>query len=119
MRGADGTTGALFSYVDLEARVPARHPLRVIRTVVNEVLAGLDAEFARMYAALGRPSIAPEKLLRGSLLQAFYTIRSERQLMEREPGILRVHAGHLGNTEHPTSEGHDDLVIAQPRGNPR
>jgi transposase len=83
MRGADGTTGALFSYVDLEARVPARHPLRVIREVVNEVLTGLDAEFAKMYAALGRPSIAPEKLLRGSLLQAFYTIRSERQLMEQ------------------------------------
>lgn len=83
MRGADVTTGALFSYVDLEARVPAGHPLRVIRAVVNEVLAELDAEFGRMYAALGRPSIAPEKLLRGSLIQAFYTIRSERQLMEQ------------------------------------
>jgi len=83
MRGADVTTGALFSYVDLEARVPAGHPLRVIRALVNEVLAELDAEFGQMYAALGRPSIAPEKLLRGSLIQAFYTIRSERQLMEQ------------------------------------
>jgi transposase len=83
MRGADVATGALFSYVDLEARVPAGHPLRVIRGVVNDVLAGLDAEFSKMYAALGRPSIAPEKLLRGSLIQAFHTIRSERQLMEQ------------------------------------
>jgi transposase len=73
----------LFSYVDLEARVPVRHPLRIIREVVNEVLAALDGEFAKMYAVLGRPSIAPEKLLRGSLIQAFYTIRSERQLMEQ------------------------------------
>src|ERR671937_740157 len=83
MRGSDTTTGSLFSYVDLEHRVPACHPLRLIRAVVNEALATLDAEFARLYAAGGRPSIAPEKLLRGSLLQAFYSIRSERQLMEQ------------------------------------
>jgi transposase len=73
----------LFSYVDLEDRVPAKHPLRLIREVVNEVLAALDADFSAMYAAFGRPSIAPERLLRGSLIQAFYTIRSERQLMEQ------------------------------------
>ncbi|MBI5110744.1 MAG: IS5 family transposase [Rhodovulum sp.] len=83
MRGADAAAGSLFSYVDLEARIPAQHPLRLIREVVNEVLAALDAEFAAMYAAIGRPSIAPEKLLRGSLIQAFFTIRSERQLMEQ------------------------------------
>jgi transposase len=83
MRGSDQRTGELFSYVDLEARVPARHPLRVIVRIVNEVLAVLDAEFARLYAATGRPSIAPERLLRALLLQAFYTIRSERQLMEQ------------------------------------
>src|ERR671924_1274212 len=83
MRGSDTTTGSLFSYVDLEHRVPARHPLRLIRAVFNEALATLDAEFARLYAAGGRPSIAPEKLLRGSLLQAFFSIRSERQLMEQ------------------------------------
>src|SRR5262245_50739772 len=83
MRGSDAVTGSLFSYVDLEDRVPASHPLRVIRKVVNEVLAALDAEFSAMYSALGGPSIAPEKLLRGSLIQAFYTIRSERQLMEQ------------------------------------
>jgi transposase len=83
MRGSDAVTGTLFSYVDLEERVPASHPLRVIREVVNEVLVALDAEFSAMYSALGRPSIAPERLLRGSLIQAFYTIRSERQLMEQ------------------------------------
>src|ERR671930_1693130 len=83
MRGSDTTTGSLFSYVDLEHRVPARHPLRLIRAVVNEALAELDAEFAQLYAAGGRPSIAPEKLLRGSLIQAFFTVRSERQLMEQ------------------------------------
>jgi transposase len=73
----------LFSYVDLEARVPQKHPLRVIRAVVNDVLIALDSEFSAMYKAFGRPSIPPEKLLRGSLIQAFYTVRSERQLMEQ------------------------------------
>ena len=83
MRGSDAVSGSLFSYVDLKDRVPAKHPLRLVREIVNEVLVALDAAFAKMYAALGRPSIPPEKLLRGSLLQAFYTIRSERQLMEQ------------------------------------
>jgi len=81
MRGADERTGALFSSVDLEERVPAKHPLRKIRQIVNDALATLDGEFSRLYASEGRPSIAPEKLLRTSLLQAFYSIRSERQLM--------------------------------------
>ena len=83
MRGSDTRTGELFSYVDLEKRVPAKHPLRLVREVVNEVLATLDGEFAKVYADSGRPSIAPERLLRALLLQAFYTIRSERQLMEQ------------------------------------
>jgi len=83
MRGADERSGSLFSYIDLEWRVPADHPLRAIRVMVNAALAELDAEFTAMYAPIGRPSIPPEKLLRSSLLQAFYTIRSERQLMER------------------------------------
>ena len=83
MRGSDAVTGSLFSYVDLEDRVPENHPLRVVREVVNEVLVALDAEFSAMYSDLGRPSIAPERLLRGSLIQAFFTIRSERQLMEQ------------------------------------
>jgi transposase len=83
MRGTDGRSGSLFSYVDLEARVPKGHPLRMIREIVNRALSDLSADFEGMYAPLGRPSIPPEKLLRASLLQAFYSIRSERQLMER------------------------------------
>lgn len=83
MRGTDDKTGALFSYVDLEARVRKDHPLRVIRTIVNEALARLQGDFAALYSCLGRPSIPPERLLRAMLLQALYSIRSERQLMER------------------------------------
>jgi transposase len=83
MRGTDERSGSLFSYVDLAARVPKDHPLRAIREIANGALLDLSADFAAMYAPLGRPSIPPEKLLRASLLQAFYTIRSERQLMER------------------------------------
>ena len=83
MRGADEQPGALFSYVSCEARVPSDHPLRLIRAVVDEALDVLSAEFDRLYARVGRPGIAPEKLLRALLLQAFYSIRSERQLMEQ------------------------------------
>jgi transposase len=84
MRGRDERSGELFSYVDLEARVRADHPLRTVRTIVNEALAALAPAFAPLYEPrIGRPSIAPEKLLRAMLLQAFYSIRSERQLMER------------------------------------
>jgi transposase len=83
MRGGDERSGWLFSYVNLEARVAKDHPLRAIRGVVNEALAALSGEFSAIYSPLGRPSIPPEKLLRAMLLQAFYSIRSERQLMER------------------------------------
>ena len=83
MRGSDQQSGDLFSYVDIEARVPVRHPLRVIRTIVNEGLASLDAEFDKLYADTGRDSIPPERLLRAALLQAFFSIRSERLLMEQ------------------------------------
>jgi transposase len=83
MRGSDQTSASLFSYVDLEARVPAGHPLRLIREIVNQVLASLDGEFERLYEGTGRQSIAPERLLRASLLQAFYSVRSERQLMQQ------------------------------------
>ncbi|MCK5362604.1 MAG: IS5 family transposase [Gammaproteobacteria bacterium] len=83
MRGEDRRSGSLFSYVDLEARVPAKHPLRVIRSIVNDVLGSLSCEFAALYSHTGRPSIPPEQLLRALLLQAFYSIRSERQLMEQ------------------------------------
>jgi transposase len=83
VRGGDDRTGSLFSYVDLEARVRGDHPLRAIRTIVNEALTAMEREFAALYPPTGRPSIPPEKLLRAMLLQAFYSIRSERQLMER------------------------------------
>jgi transposase len=83
MRGSDERSGSLFSYVDLESRVPRSHPLRVIRRIADEVLAGMSSAFETAYAPLGRPSIPPERLLRALLLQAFFTIRSERQLMER------------------------------------
>ena len=83
MRGTDWATRSLFSYVDLEERVPAGHPLRTIRRVVNDALASLDGEFAGLYAAHGRPSIPPERLIRASLLQILYSVRSERQLMEQ------------------------------------
>ncbi len=83
MRGSDAVSGALFSYVDLEKRVRADHPLRVIRVIANDALARLSAEFDALYGPDGRESILPERLLRAFLLQAFYTIRSERQLVER------------------------------------
>jgi transposase len=83
MRGGDAKTEALFSYVSCERRVPVDHPLRPIRKIVDETLVMLSPEFEKLYAKLGRPSIAPEKLLRALLLQAFYAVRSERQLMEQ------------------------------------
>jgi transposase len=83
VRGDDNRTGELFSYVDLEARVRRDHPLRAIQTIVNDALSTLEREFAGLYSPIGRPSIPPEKLLRAMLCQAFYSIRSERLLMER------------------------------------
>jgi transposase len=84
MRGSDVRSGSLFSYVDLEARVRRDHPLRPIRQIANVALEALSADFGALYPpGLGRPSIPPERLLRAMLLQAFYGIRSERQLMER------------------------------------
>jgi transposase len=68
--------------VDLEARVRGDHPLRVIRVIANEALTALEREFAPLYAPVGRPSLAAEKLLRAMLLQAFYSIRSEGQLVD-------------------------------------
>src|SRR5512132_990077 len=83
MRGSDRRSGELFSYVDVERRIRRDHPLRSIRGVVNEALDALSRQFAALYGSTGRPSIPPEMLLRAMLLQAFYSIRSERQLMER------------------------------------
>jgi transposase len=83
MRGTDDQTGALFSYLSPDALVPPDHPLRAIRLLVNAGLERLSPQFSRLYAPGGRASIAPEKLLRALLLQAFYGVRSERQLMEQ------------------------------------
>jgi transposase len=84
MRGDDRAAGdGLFSYVSLEARVPPSHPLRVIRAVVDEALDVLSPRFEELYARTGRPSVPPEKLIRALLVQAFFSIRSERQLMQQ------------------------------------
>src|SRR6266699_1834696 len=83
MRGHDDQAAHLFSYVSPEQRVPADHPLRAIRQMTDRVLAKLSRKFTRMYSDIGRPSIAPEKLLRALLLQVLYTVRSERLLMEQ------------------------------------
>ena len=83
MRGKDHRSEGFFSYVRLETRIPADHPLRPIREIVDEALRKLSPAFSRLYAREGRPSIPPERLLRALLLQAFFTVRSERQLMEQ------------------------------------
>ena len=82
MRGDDQQQNHIFSYLSPEARVRKDHPLRAIRAMVDEVLGQLSRRFDTMYARVGRPSIAPEKLLRAQLLQMLYSIRSERLLME-------------------------------------
>jgi transposase/IS5 family transposase len=83
MRGEDRTVGALFSYVDIEARIAAKHPLRAMRRLTDAALSELDQAISRLYERDGRPSIPPERLLRATLLQLLYSIRSERQLVER------------------------------------
>ena len=83
MRGADEKQEAMFSYLSPEKRVPTDHPLRPIREMVDGVLKEMSPRFGRLYAQVGRPSIAPERLLRALLLQIFYSIRSERLLMEQ------------------------------------
>src|ERR1700681_807558 len=83
MRGVCADQGGLFSYISPEARVPPNHPLRKIRVLVRDVLSELNRHLGRLYASEGRPSIPPEQLLSALLLQVFYGIRSERQLMEQ------------------------------------
>jgi transposase len=82
VRGEDTSQDSLFSYGSLEERIPAGHPLRPIREMVGEILRGLSPQSSKLYARIGRPSIAPEKLLRALLLMVLYSIRSERRLME-------------------------------------
>ena len=83
MRGDDQQQTAMFSYLTLAQRIPADHPVRQIRVLVDRSLARMDAEFEKLYSATGRPSIAPERLIRATLLMILYSIRSERQLMEQ------------------------------------
>src|SRR5438270_7703823 len=83
MRGHDYQKSSMYSYLSPEQRVPADHPLRPIREITDRALKGLSRKFGAMYATTGRPSIAPEKLLRALLLQVLYTVRSERMLMEQ------------------------------------
>jgi transposase len=83
MRSSDIQQLGMFSYVSVESRVPQDHPIRKLRLLVNFILKEMDADFAALYSDVGRPSIPPERLLRASLLQLIYSIRSERQLMER------------------------------------
>ncbi len=83
MRGTDTHQEGLFSYLSPEGRIPKKHPLRAVREMVDTALAGLSKRFEAMYSDTGRPSIAPEKLLRALLLQIFYSVRSERLLMEQ------------------------------------
>ena len=82
MRSPDVTQSAIFSYRTLEGRIPVTHPLRKLREVVDGILGAMHAEFEALYSHLGRPSIAPERLLRASLIQTLYSIRSERQLVQ-------------------------------------
>src|SRR5919106_2820966 len=83
MRGPDERQAVLFSYRSIEDRIPPDHPLRALRRLVDPLLVKLSPRLQRLYAAIGRPSIPPEQLLRALLLQVLYTIRSERQLMEQ------------------------------------
>ncbi len=82
MRRADVTQSAMFSYRTLEQRIPASHPLRNLRKLVDDLLMTLHDDFAALYAKTGRPSIPPERLLRACLIQTLYSIRSERQLVQ-------------------------------------
>src|SRR5476651_765206 len=83
MRGSDPKQDGMFSYVSPEQRIPAEHPLRPLRTMVDDILKEMSPRFAKLYADRGRPSIPPERLLRALLLQILYTVRSERLLMEQ------------------------------------
>jgi len=102
MRGDDKQQFGVFSYVSAEARIASDHPLRSIRKMLDEALEGLSGHFDKLYASGGRPSIAPEKLVRALLLQALYSVRSERQLLAV---LEQAHAKQLLSQEHFTVDG--------------
>jgi hypothetical protein len=83
MRGNDNLQEGIFSYISLDKWVPADHPLRPIGKMVDEILKEMSPQFAKLYSSVGRPSIAPERLLCSLLLQIFYSVRSERMLIEQ------------------------------------
>ena len=83
MRGSENQQGSMYSYVDLESRIPKSHPLRRIRRLVDKALGDMSMQFDALYSSCGRPSIPPERLLRALLLQVLFSVRSERQLMEQ------------------------------------
>jgi transposase len=83
LRGDDNQQEGIFSYISPEKRVPTEHPLRPIRKMVDEILKEMSPQLAKLYSGVGRPSIAPERLLRSLLLQIFYSVRSERMLIEQ------------------------------------
>src|SRR5881275_1985396 len=83
MRGDDNQQEGMFSYISPEKRVPTEHPLRPVRKIVDEILKEMSPKFQKLYSDVGRPSIAPERLLRSLLLQIFYSVRSERMLIEQ------------------------------------
>jgi transposase len=83
MRGSDEQPGSMFSYVSLEERIPEDHPLRAIRRIADRALARLSPQLGAVYMHMGRPSVPPEQVLRALLLQALYSVRGERQLMEQ------------------------------------
>jgi transposase len=110
MRGEDERSGALFSSVDLEARVGQNHPLRAIRAIANEALARLAGDFPALYSRMGPPSIPPAKLLRATL----YSIRSERQLMDRlEFDLLFRWFVGIGVDNNDTHASTTDRVLAK------
>jgi transposase len=95
MRGDDNQQEGIFSYISPEKRVPADHPLRPIRKMVDETLKEMSPQFAKLYSGVGCPSIAPERLLRSLLLQIFYSVRSERMLIEQQQYNLLAKASPL------------------------
>ena len=114
MRGDDQQSGHLFSYLSPEDRVPPDHPLRAIRRMTDAALARLSPRFDRLYSDVGRPSIPPEQLLRALLLQALYTVRSERLLMEQLQYnlLFRWFVGLSADAPVPGSVSH----LTTPRG---
>jgi Tannase and feruloyl esterase len=96
MRGDDNLQEGIFSYISPEKRVPADHPLRAIRKMVDEILNEMSPQFAKLYSNVGRPSIAPERLLRSLLLQIFYSVRLENWVEKREAPEKLI-AGRLNN----------------------